>query len=66
MRSRRITYRNIKSYSDGSNEIKLEGWSKDRLISNVRFENITVNGEKLKKDEPLFTVNDYVKDIEVK
>lgn len=60
-----ITYRNIESYSGGSNEIKLEGWSKDRLISNIRFENITVNGEKLKKDNPLFTVNDYVKDIEV-
>ncbi|MEF2248570.1 hypothetical protein [Paenibacillus sp. IITD108] len=61
-----ITYKNIESYSDGSNEIKLEGWSNDRLISDINFENIKVNGKKLKKDDPLFTVNEYVKDIKVK
>lgn len=62
-----ITYRNIESFSDGSNEIKLEGWSEDRLITKVTYDNVVINGEKLnKQDDPLFTINEFAKEITIK
>ncbi|WEK37864.1 MAG: glycosyl hydrolase family 28 protein [Candidatus Pseudobacter hemicellulosilyticus] len=41
---RNITYKNITSTSDGSNEIKLQGWNDGHRIDTVRFENIQING----------------------
>jgi len=39
-----ITYRNITSTSDGTNEIKLAGWNDTHRISGVKFENVQING----------------------
>lgn len=38
-----ITYRNITSTSDGSNEIKISGYNNQRIISDIKFENIVIN-----------------------
>ncbi len=62
-----IRYKNITSYSDGTNEIKVAGWSDDRIISDVVFDNIVINGEKVKStQDPHFTINEYAKDLIVK
>jgi len=61
-----ITYKNITSYSDGTNEIKVAGWDEKHLITDVKFNNIVINGKKVKdlKDEH-FTVNKYTANIKV-
>lgn len=62
-----IRYDNITSYSDGANEIKLQGWSSDRIISDVTFDNIVINGQKVKgTDDPHFNLNSYTSEILVK
>jgi len=61
-----ITYNNITSYSDGSNEIKVAGWDEKHLISDVAFDNIIINGKKVKDlKDPHFTVNKYTANINV-
>jgi len=61
-----ITYKNITSYSDGTNEIKVAGWDEKHMITDVKFNNIVINGKKVKdlKDEH-FTVNKYTANIKV-
>ncbi|MGG1634238.1 glycosyl hydrolase family 28 protein [Paenibacillus sp. NRS-1760] len=62
-----IRYKDITSYSDGTNEIKVQGWSKDRMISDVIFDNIKINGKKVKAvDDPHFTINQYAENVHVK
>lgn len=62
-----IRYKNITSYSDGTNEIKVQGWSKDRIISDITFDNVVINGKKVKSTEDShFTINKYTKDLKVK
>jgi len=62
-----IRYKNITSYSDGTNEIKVEGWSDDRMISDVTFDNIVINGKKIgSMQDPHFTINEYTKDLKMK
>ncbi|MCU6707356.1 glycosyl hydrolase family 28 protein [Paenibacillus sp. J5C_2022] len=62
-----ITYKNITSYSDGTNEIKLAGWDNQHQISNVMFDNININGTVVQDfNDPHFNMNSYVNRIEVK
>lgn len=59
-----ITYKNIVSYSDGSNEIKLAGWDASHRIRDVTFENVIINGSPVANlNDPRFNVNPYVQDI---
>jgi len=62
-----ITYKNITSYSDGTNEIKLAGWDNQHLITNVVFDNININGLVVQDfNDPHFNINSYVKQVEVR
>ncbi|MCQ6557445.1 glycosyl hydrolase family 28 protein [Paenibacillus mendelii] len=62
-----ITYRNITSYSDGTNEIKLAGWDNQHQISNVLFENVVINGNQVADfNDPHFNINGYANRIQVK
>lgn len=62
-----IRYKDITSYSDGTNEIKVQGWSKDRMISDITFENIKINEKKVRSvDDPHFTTNQYAENVHVK
>ncbi|MFD0714184.1 glycosyl hydrolase family 28 protein [Paenibacillus sp. GCM10027626] len=64
---RNITYSNITSYSDGTNEIKVAGWDENHLISDVTFKNININGNKVKDlKDPHFTVNKYTANLNVR
>ena len=66
-----VTLRNITCSSNNTskiaNEILICGWSEDKQIKNVTFENFVVNGEKLTSaDNPYMNVNEYVSGIEFK
>ena len=59
----RITYRNIVSYSDGSNVIQLFGRDSRHMVSDILFDNIQINGSIIDLDSPLFKVNKYTKGV---
>ena len=59
----RITYRNIVSYSDGSNVIQLFGRDSRHTVSDILFDNIKVNGSIIDLDSPLFKTNKYTKRV---
>ena len=59
-----ITYRNITSKSDGSNQIRISGRDTDHRISDIRFENIRINDMQLTDfDTDIFSVNSFGKNI---
>lgn len=61
-----IEFRNI-TYN-GSNALPsvLSGYSSTRTVRNVVFDNVTVNGRKLKSGDPEFDIKRYVYDVVVK
>lgn len=61
-----IEFRNI-AYN-GSNALPsvLSGYSSTRTVRNVVFDNVTVNGRKLKSGDPEFDIKRYVYDVSVK
>ena len=66
-----VTLRNITCTSNNSsriaNEILIYGWSKDKMIQNVTFENFVVNGKQLVSlMNPYMKVNSYIKNIQFK
>lgn len=66
-----VTLRNITCESDNkgkiANQILIFGWSKDKQIKNVTFENFVVNGKKLTSMmNPYMKVNSYIKNIQFK
>ena len=65
-----VTVKNVTSNSTSdseiANEILIQGWDENKTISNVAFENIVINGEKLlSTDTENFVTNDYVSDITI-
>ncbi len=63
-----VTLRNVNCISRNNskiaNEILIYGWSADKQIQNVTFENFVVNGQKLTSMmNPHMKVNSYVKNI---
>ena len=64
----RVTLRNItcdsKNESKIANQILLNGWNDEKLISDVLFDHVVVNGQKLTSMvNPYFRVNNYVRNI---
>lgn len=61
-----IKFKNITSYSDGSNEIRIYGRDNQHNVSNITFENIIVNNQKiLNFQNSLFQVNSFVNDFKI-
>lgn len=59
-----ITYRNITSNSDGSNQIRISGRDSEHQISDIRFENIRINDTQLSDfNTDIFSVNSFGKNI---
>lgn len=62
-----ITYKNITSHSSGSNEIRIYGKDSTHTISNVTFENIIINDQKLLNfADSRFNVNSFVTGLSIK
>lgn len=60
-----ITFRNITYTGIGENPSLIEGLDKERLVKNVTFENVVINGERM-KDLKGFSTNEFIKEIRVK
>lgn len=61
----KIIFRNITYDGIGENPPLIKGLDKNRMVRNITFENIVINGEKL-KDSSSFIMNEFVEDIIVK
>lgn len=60
-----VTFRNITYTGVGENPSLIKGLSQDRMVKNVTFENVMINGKPM-KDLNGFITNEYIKDIKVK
>ncbi len=61
-----ITFKNITSYSGGSNEIRIYGKDSAHNISGVTFENIIINGQKVSSfQDSHFEVNSFVNNLKL-
>lgn len=60
-----VTFRNITYNGAGENPSLIKGWDKERTVKNVSFENVVLNGRKMKDLED-FIANEYIEDIKVK
>lgn len=60
-----VTFRNITYNGVGENPSLIKGLDKDRMVRDVIFENVVVNGKKM-KDLSGFITNEYIERIGVK
>lgn len=60
-----IIFRNITYNGIGENPSLLKGLDGTRMVSNVTFDNVVINGTKM-KDLKSFITNEFIKDIKVK
>ncbi|NMA67687.1 MAG: hypothetical protein GX957_15900, partial [Clostridiaceae bacterium] len=65
-----VTVKNVTSNSTSTglyaNQIYLKGWDSEKPITDITFENIVINGEKLNADSPLIVKNEFVYNFTVK
>lgn len=60
-----VTFRNITYNGVGENPPLIKGLDKERMVRNVTFENVVINGDKI-KDLSGFITNEYIEKVEVK
>lgn len=61
-----ITFKNITSYSSGSNEIRIYGKDTAHNVTNVTFENIVINGQKiLSFSDSHFRANSFANNLKI-
>lgn len=60
-----ITFRNITYNGVGENPSLLKGFDKERSVKNIIFDNVMINGVKMKNTDDFIT-NEYIKKITVK
>jgi hypothetical protein len=61
-----ITFKNITSYSSGSNEIRIYGKDSAHNISSVTFKDIVINGQTLSDfNDSHFEVNSFVNNLKI-
>jgi len=60
-----VTFRNITYSGVGENPSIIQGLDKERMVKNVTFENIVINGEKMKNLKGII-INDFIEDIQIK
>lgn len=59
-----ITFRNITVKGTGSKEIRLHGYDYSKQISNIRFENVSIDGQLVTSlGDKHFDINAYVKNV---
>lgn len=60
-----ITFRNITYTGVGENPSLIQGLDKERTVQNVTFENVVINGERMKDLKGVVT-NEFIKGIKIK
>lgn len=61
----KVMFRNITYNGVGANPSVIMGYDQTHPVCNVKFENVTLNGKRMKNTDD-FILNEYVTDIEVK
>ena len=62
-----IVYKNITSYSTGSNEIRIHGRDENHKVKNIQFENVVINGTSINSfSDTHFQVNSFVDNLQIK
>ena len=61
----KVMFRNITYNGVGANRSIIMGYDQTHPVCNVKFENVTLNGKRMKNTDD-FILNEYVTDIEVK
>lgn len=59
-----VTFRNITYTGVGENRSLIQGLSPDGMVKDIIFENISINGEKM-RDLKEFVINDFVANVKV-
>ncbi len=59
-----ITFRNITYTGVGENPSLIQGLDKDRLVKNITFDHILINGERMKELDGV-TTNEFIKGVRV-
>lgn len=59
-----ITFRNITYTGVGENPSLIQGLDKDRLVKNITFDHILINGERMKELDGI-TTNEFIKGVRV-
>lgn len=60
-----VLFKNISYTGVGENPSLIQGYDKNRMVKNVTFENVLINGKRM-KDISGFLKNDFIKGIQVK
>ncbi len=60
-----VTFRNITYNGFGENPPLIQGMDKERMVKNITFENVVINGERLKNLDG-FVMNEFVTGVKVK
>lgn len=60
-----VTFRNITYNGIGENPSMIEGLDNTRKVSGITFDNVIINGEKMKNLDD-FTINEFIEDIKIK
>ena len=60
-----VTFRNITYNGIGENPSLIEGLDNTRKVSGITFDNVIINGEKMKSLDD-FTINEFIEDIKIK
>lgn len=58
-----VVFRNISYSGPNDSQCVLEGLDKDRLVKNVTFENVVINGKKVDKLDDYFRYNEFIENI---
>lgn len=61
----RVTFRNISYQGVGENPPRIKGLDKSRMVRNVTFENVVINGERM-RDLKGVDCNEFIENVEVK
>lgn len=59
-----VTFRNITYTGVGENRSLIQGLSPDGMVKDIIFENISINGEKM-RDLKEFVINEFVANVKV-
>ena len=60
-----VVFRNITYTGVGENRSLIQGLSQDGMVRNVTFENVTINGEKMRDLKETVT-NEFISNVSVK
>jgi hypothetical protein len=60
-----VTFRNITAVGSGPKLIRLEGWSSQKPLRNIRLENVLIDGKKVTEGAPVLVLNPHIERLTI-